>query len=200
MKRLSKATRRLSVVGLLAPILALACGDSAARYRGDGTLVDHGPGDAGHRYALDLGPIEVGESRFALAGLPPAEFTLGFEITGPVGECLHETRPIDPRVSLRMENESGEAVIAEDAPLRDWVWSGSVLCDRAFVYRVGQTEQILLATGASSSHRVGAGPAGGWGTRFTPRRSDTYRLAVRVSPSSLEPYRLRLKAETAGWK
>jgi hypothetical protein len=162
---------------------------SVKRYRGDGHLVDQGWWFPGHRYILDLGPIEISESKkyeYKLLGLPLTRMTLGFEVPNPaVGNCLCELffpKPIRPIVKMIVTDSQGREVIREEGPLHEWTWSGS--STDSFIYRNGGEKDA------------------GKGTAFVPRTKEQYTLRIEILKpvSTLGKQAVKLIAVGGGWK
>src|SRR5258708_37173625 len=64
---------------------------SANRYKGDGHMVDQGWWFPGHRFILDLGPIEIDNRKkyeLKLLGLTQTPMTFGLEIQDPAANNL----------------------------------------------------------------------------------------------------------------
>ncbi len=173
---------------------------SESDYGGDGQLVDRGWSAANDRYVLDLGPVGGNEATYHLKKLPAMEMTVGFVLVGKGGDCLADSKPINPMVETYLLSEAGEEVISEAALLREWVWSESTLCDGAFLYRAGESVEKAVGDGTTTFERVQIKASEGWGTYFTPMRNASYRLRVKVFPAPTGSYSLRVVAKSGGWK
>lgn len=168
-------------------------------YEGDGSFVDHGPRAAIRRYVIDLGELDLtvaGRREFAMAGLPPEEFTLGLQVRARVepeqpavwGTRLFQTRPIPARVRLELAEVGGVVVFAKEAPLHEWTWSGSGGGPSdSFVYWRGDPGDSSTPPGSSS---------------FRPLPGGRYRVAFSVlhpDPAAAN-YVVLARAFGGGWK
>jgi hypothetical protein len=149
---------------------AVAC-CGASGYEGDGEARGYGSG-----FVLRLGPLDVtrpGRATFKMKGLSSSEFVFGLRST---------QRPVEAVVRISLVNGRGQAVIQDEAPLSDWVWSYSRGPDTKdyFLYRRGQERETPLGGGSVRLEQVGLKADGGWGTYFHPQRRDRYVLQIEV--------------------
>jgi hypothetical protein len=162
-------------------ILVSGCNNGAA-YSGDGQLIDYGISDPNHRYVLDFGSVNLeheGQYDYSIKNLPKETFFIGLEVTvNPPNKQIFDEKPIDCILKLTIVDEKGVVKVAEDANIRDWVWSGPVTGDSVFIYRRGNP-----------------------GTYFTPEKGKTYKLALQVSKTIKKTaYPVKLIGSTSGWK
>jgi hypothetical protein len=75
---------------------------------------------------------------------------------------------------MSLEDEKGTKVFSEKAPLKNWVWSGSVGASQSDLY----TRKTI----------------------FTPMKGKSYRLSLRVSECNLGASKARLILMGGGWK
>ena len=182
-------TLLIAAIGLLAGCLwsDQPTRDAGLDYRGDGEFVDHGPGAAIRRYVLDLGKLDLattGSREFSLAGLPAEELTVGLQVVARAEprEALYDTSPLGATLRLELVDEHGNALIAEEAPLTAWTWSGTGgEKSWSFVYLRGDT-------GGDSSFT--ARPGGSYKATFT---------VVRPDPGAAG-YVVTARAFGGGWK
>ncbi len=119
----------------------------AIGYRGGGTFLDKGPLTAHERFTIDLSEIDLNKAsrqEFRLVELPNTTFTLGFQVTTKTkaNTPLSESRPLNPTIRLTVVEGASLNVITIDAPLKDWVWSGTAINpQQSFVYRRGSDLQ-----------------------------------------------------------
>jgi len=174
---------------------------------GDGMAKDAGPSFASNRYTVDLADLrkpEVTNLRLQLTSLPEVELTLGFDIhASSPGEAIWDSRPISALAHLLVENERGDVVIDQRAPLSQWVWSGAV--DRkseSFVYARGQEREVPVGPGTVRLERANVKADNGWGTYFTPRRDGQYTVNLKIQgrDPKMTLDNFRLVAYGGGWK
>ena len=113
---------------------------------------------------------------------------VGLDITAPSqDERVKESGPLDALVRVTLVNSRGEIVIEQAGHLRQWSWShGTYVIEKehaAFVYRVGEVRQVPIGEGVYGGQWLGVRADGGWGTWFTSRSFEGYRLTLEV----LEP-------------
>ena len=174
---------------------------------GDGMIKDAGPMNASRRYTVELANLVKPESMaltLQLTSLPEVELTLGFNIQVSSSDVtILETKPISARVHLRVENEKGDVVIDQNAPLNEWVWSGATSQKtKTFVYARGEMREVSLDDGSFRYESLNIKPDAGWGTYFTPRRTGRYTVKLKIhglnSNTQLDEF--RLVAYGGGWK
>jgi hypothetical protein len=187
----------VALLALLLAFLPVAACDRSHGYRGDGTFTDFGPTAAHERYVLDLGPIDLSRPNrqsFKMIGLPPAEFTMGLrEVNVSAGCDVTALASISVRLDLQVED--GAVVIAEQAPLSEWVSSPDLL------YRRGQDRREAVGGGAVRFVPIGIRASGGWGTYFTPMSSGTYLARFTVLDArGASGCESRLVLLGGGWK
>jgi hypothetical protein len=162
---------------------------NAKRYKGDGHLVDQGWWFPGHRFILDLGPIEIGQRKkyeYKLLGLPQTRLTFGLEIhDSDAANFLYGLlfpKPLRPKIRMIVTNSEGKEVIREEGRLDDWTWSKS--STDCFVYRNGDEK--------------GAGR----GSSFLPRTKEQYILTIEIlRPDTILGKRtVKVIAVGGGWK
>jgi hypothetical protein len=160
------------------------------RYKGDGVLTDKGPMAAIDRYVLDLGKIQLnrkGEYSYFISNLPQEEMTVGLGITDDVSftdnlkDKLKVKFPIT--IKIKLTNGEGKIVINEEGALHDWVWDFISGTNYHFVYKPGQVTEIKTGENSTYSRPTGVKADAGWGTYFTPRKRESYKLTVAVFPT-----------------
>jgi len=176
------------------------------RYSGDGQLLDNGWSTATGRYVLDLGPLNLDTSSTIvrrLAGLPPkVSFTVGVSV---VGAALNVAGRLPPAptaiVRLTMVRSDGATIIAEEAPLNEWVRAYSEGEQASFLYRRGRVREVPQRGGVLTYTLVDVRPDGGWGSYFTSAAGAEYKLVLEVlSPQAPSGLTYRLVAIGGGWK
>jgi hypothetical protein len=174
---------------------------------GDGVAKDAGPLYAANRYTVELADLrksEVTSLKLQLTSLPEVEFTLGFDIRARLpGDAILDTKPISAPAHLVVENERGEVVIDQRAPLNQWVWSGAInRKSESFVYARGDEREIPIGAGTIRRERTNLKADEGWGTYFTPRRDGRYtvNLKIQARDSKVQLDDFRLVAYGGGWK
>jgi hypothetical protein len=155
---------------------------TGAAYSGDGKLIDYGVSDPNHRYVLDLGSVNLGHDGtyvYSIKNLPKETYVIGLEVkVNPPNKNILDEKPINCILKLKIEDETGVAKIAEEANIRDWVWSGPVTGESVFIYRRGDP-----------------------GTYFSPERGRTYKLTLEVAKATRQTnYPIKLIGSTSGWK
>jgi hypothetical protein len=100
-------------------------------YTGDGNFTDYGRKAGIFRFVLDLGAVDLTEanvSKFELKGLPEVKFVCYLRVDHPL-PTLGKPKNFgagDLVVEMTLEDENGTKAFSEKAPLKNWVWSGSV--------------------------------------------------------------------------
>jgi hypothetical protein len=148
-------------------------------YTGDGNFTDYGRKAGILRFVLDLGAVNLTEasvSKFELKGLPKVEFVCYLRIDHPLPTIgkPKDFEAGDLVVEMSLEDEKGTKVFSEKAPLKNWVWSGSVGASQSDLY----TRKTI----------------------FTPMKGKSYRLSLRVSECNLGASNARLILMGGGWK
>ena len=148
-------------------------------YTGDGNFTDYGRKAGILRFVLDLGAVNLTEasvSKFELKGLPKVEFVCYLRIDHPLPTIgkPKDFEAGDLVVEMSLEDEKGTKVFSEKAPLKNWVWSGSVGAPQSDLYT--------------------------YKTVFTPMKGKSYRLSLRVSECNLGASKARLILMGGGWK
>ena len=148
-------------------------------YTGDGNFTDYGRKAGILRFVLDLGAVNLTEasvSKFELKGLPKVEFVCYLRIDHPLPTMgkPKDFEAGDLVVEMSLEDEKGTKVFSEKAPLKNWVWSGSVGASQSDLY----TRKTI----------------------FTPMKGKSYRLSLRVSECNLGASKARLILMGGGWK
>ena len=165
------------------PLLIIVTGcNIGAPYSGDGKLIDYGISDPNHRYVLDLGSVNLGHDGqyvYSIKNLPKETFVIGLEVKVDLpNKKILDEKPFDCILKLKIEDEKGVVKVAEEANIRNWVWSGPVTGESVFIYRRGEP-----------------------GTYFTPERSKTYKLTLQVTKATKQPaYPIKLMGSTSGGK
>lgn len=148
-------------------------------YTGDGNFTDYGRKAGILRFVLDLGAVNLTEasvSKFELKGLPKVEFVCYLRIDHPLPTIgkPKDFEAGDLVVEMSLEDEKGTKVFSEKAPLKNWVWSGSVGASQSDLY----TRKTI----------------------FTPMKGTSYPLSLRVSECNLGASKARLILMGGGWK
>ena len=148
-------------------------------YTGDGNFTDYGRKAGILRFVLDLGAVNLTEasvSKFELKGLPKVEFVCYLRIDHPLPTIgkPKDFEAGDLVVEMSIEDEKGTKVFSEKAPLKNWVWSGSVGASQSDLY----TRKTI----------------------FTPMKGKSYPLSLRVSECNLGASKARLILMGGGWK
>ena len=148
-------------------------------YTGDGNFTNYGRKAGILRFVLDLGAVNLTEasvSKFELKGLPKVEFVCYLRIDHPLPTIgkPKDFEAGDLVVEMSLEDEKGTKVFSEKAPLKNWVWSGSVGASQSDLY----TRKTI----------------------FTPMKGKSYPLSLRVSECNLGASKARLILMGGGWK
>jgi hypothetical protein len=153
----------------------------------DGKLQDYGLFSLFGRYVMYLGTVELTsdqERDFRIEGLPPGRnFNLSLDLSAD--DC--EMQRSDLQISLRMTDENGHAVIDENLPLRELVWStGMNPCTPAYGYVLGRSKEFHRDGGGVCFQPIITGADGGNGTYFVSRAGAVYLLTIRVSGNTAD--------------
>ena len=148
-------------------------------YTGDGNFTDYGRKAGIFRFVLDLGDVDLTEasvSKFELKGLPEVEFVCYLRVHHPL-PTLGKPKDFeagDLVVGMSLEDENGTQVFSEKAPLKKWVWSGSVGAPQSDLY----------------THK----------TIFTPEAGKTYFITLKKNKGNLKAPKAEFLLMGGGWK
>ena len=148
-------------------------------YTGDGNFTDYGRKAGIFRFVLDLGVVDLTEasvSKFELKGLPEVEFVCYLRVDHPL-PTLGKPKNFgagDQVVEMTLEDKNRTEVFSEKAPLKNWIWSGSV----------GATQSDLY------THK----------TIFTPEKGKSYRLSLKIAKGNVGAPQAQLLLMGGGWK
>jgi hypothetical protein len=187
-------------------LLCLLGLENSEGYKGDGVLTDKGTLAATNRYVLDLGKIQLnrkGEYSYLMSDLPQVEMVMGLGITvDPSTTGYLKDKQFAMTIKMIITNGEGESVINEGGALRDWVWSDTPGMNHRFIYRRGAEKEIKSGDSSSSFKRTGVKADAGWGTYFTPRKHESYKIAITVMPTGNADSAQMAKVQVigGGWK
>ena len=148
-------------------------------YTGDGNFTDYGRKAGIFRFVLDLGAVdltEAGVSKFELKGLPEVKFVCYLRVDHPL-PTLGKPKNFgagDLVVEMTLEDENGTKVFSEKAPLKNWVWSGSVGAPQSDLYT--------------------------YKTVFTPKKGNHYRLSLKIRAGNPDAPQAQFLLMGGGWK
>ena len=148
-------------------------------YTGDGNFKDYGRKAGIFRFVLDLGDVDLTEasvSKFELKGLPEVEFVCYLRVDHPL-PTLGKPKDFEAGnlvVGMSLEDENGTQVFSEKAPLKNWVWSGSVGALQSDLY----------------THK----------TIFTPETGKTYFITLTKNKGNLKAPKAEFLLMGGGWK
>ena len=148
-------------------------------YTGDGNFTDYGRKAGILRFVLDLGDVDLTEasvSKFELKGLPEVEFVCYLRVHHPL-PTLGKPKDFDAgdlMVGMSLEDENGTQVFSEKAPLKNWVWSGSVGAPQSDLYT--------------------------YKTVFTPETGKTYFITLTKNKGNLKAPKAEFLLMGGGWK
>ena len=148
-------------------------------YTGDGNFTDYGRKAGILRFVLDLESIDLKEAsvkQFELKGLPEVEFVCYLRVDHPL-PTLGKPKNFgagDQVVEMTLEDKNRTEVFSEKAPLKNWVWSGSVGAPQSDLY----------------THK----------TIFTPEKGKSYRLSLKIRNGSPDAPQAQLLLMGGGWK
>jgi hypothetical protein len=148
-------------------------------YTGDGNFTDYGRKAGILRFVLDLGDVDLTEasvSKFELKGLPKVEFVCYLRVHHPL-PTLGKPKDFEAGnlvVGMSLEDENGTEVFSEKAPLKKWVWSGSVGAPQSDLY----------------THK----------TIFTPETGKTYFITLKKNKGNLKAPKAEFLLMGGGWK
>jgi hypothetical protein len=148
-------------------------------YTGDGNFTDYGRKAGILRFVLDLGAVNLTEasvSKFELKGLPKVEFVCYPRIDHPLPTIgkPKDFEAGDLVVEMSLEDEKGTKVFSEKAPLKNWVWSGSVGASQSDLY----TRKTI----------------------FTPEAGKTYFITLTKNKGNLKAPKAEFLLMGGGWK
>ena len=148
-------------------------------YTGDGNFTDYGRKAGIFRFVLDLGDVDLTESsvsKFELKGLPEVEFVCYLRVDHPL-PTLGKPKDFEAGnlvVGMSLEDENGTQVFSEKAPLKNWIWSGSVGAPQSDLY----------------THK----------TIFTPETGKTYFITLTKNKGNLKAPKAEFLLMGGGWK
>jgi hypothetical protein len=148
-------------------------------YTGDGNFKDYGRKAGILRFVLDLGEVDLKKDAtqvHQLKGLPEVEFVCYLRVDHPL-PTLGNPKNFeagDLVVEMTLEDENRSEVFSEKAPLKNWVWSGSV----------GATQSDLYTRK----------------TIFTPKKGKSYRLSLKIREGNPNAPQAKLLIMGGGWK
>ena len=148
-------------------------------YTGDGNFTDYGRKAGVLRFVLDLGDVDLTEasvSKFELKGLPKVEFVCYLRVQHPL-PTLGKPKDFeagDLVVGMSLEDQNGTQVFSEKAPLKKWVWSGSVGAPQSDLYT--------------------------YKTVFTPETGKTYFITLKKNKGNLKAPKAEFLLMGGGWK
>jgi hypothetical protein len=148
-------------------------------YTGDGNFTDYGRKAGILRFVLDLGEVDLKEDGTQvnrLKGLPGVEFVCYLRVDHPL-PALGKPKNFgaaDSVVEMTLEDENGTKVFSEKAPLKNWIWSGSVGASQSDLYTLK--------------------------TVFTPEKDTTYRLSLKIREGKPDAPQAKLLLMGGGWK
>ena len=149
------------------------------KYTGDGNFTDYGRKAGILRFVLDLGEVDLKEDAtqvHQLKGLPEVEFVCYLRVDHPL-PTLGKPKNLgagDLVVEMTLEDENGTKVFTEKAPLKNWVWSGSVGAPQSDLY----TPKTI----------------------FTPEKDKSYRLSLKIREGNPDAPQAQLLLMGGGWK
>ena len=148
-------------------------------YTGDGNFTDYGRKAGILRFVLDLGEVDLKKNAtqiHKLKGLPEVEFVCYLRVDHPLPTFPppKNVEAGDLVVEMTLEDENGEEVFSEKAPLKNWVWSGSVGASKSDIY----TRKTI----------------------FTPETGKSYRLSLKIAEGNPNAPQSRLLLMGGGWK
>ena len=148
-------------------------------YTGDGNLTDYGRKAGILRFVLDLGEVDLkGDAAqvYQLKGLPEVEFVCYLRIDHPL-PTIGSPKNFEAEnlvVEMTLEDENGTKVFSEKAPLKNWVWSGSVGAPQSDLY----TRKTI----------------------FTPEKGKSYRISLKIAEGNPNAPQTQLLLMGGGWK
>jgi len=148
-------------------------------YTGDGNFTDYGRKAGIFRFVLDLGAVDLKKDAtqvHQLKGLPEVEFVCYLRVDHPLPTLgkPKNFEAADSVVEMTLEDENGTKVFSEKAPLKNWIWSGSVGAPQSDLY----TRKTI----------------------FTPEKGKSYRISLKISEGNLQPPKAKFLLMGGGWK
>jgi len=158
-------------------------------YSGDGNFTDYGRKAGILRFVLDLGEVDLKKNAtqvYRLKGLPEVEFVCYLRVDHPLPtlgkpknfvtrhELSNLSKAGDLVVEMTLEDENGTKAFSEKAPLKNWIWSGSVGAPQSDLY----------------THK----------TIFTPEKDKSYRLSLKIREGNPDAPQAQLLLMGGGWK
>jgi len=148
-------------------------------YSGDGNFTDYGRKAGILRFVLDLGAVDLKEAAtqvHQLKGLPEVEFVCYLRVDHPL-PTLGKPKDLEAEnlvIEMSLEDENGTEVFSEKAPLKNWIWSGSVGAPQSDLY----------------THK----------TIFTAEKDKSYRLSLKIRKGNPDAPQAQLLLMGGGWK
>jgi hypothetical protein len=148
-------------------------------YTGDGNFTDYGRKAGILRFVLDLGELDLKKDAtqvHQLKGLPEVEFVCYLRVDHPL-PTLGKPKNFeagDLVVEMTLEDENRTEVFSDKAPLKNWIWSGSVGATRSDLY----TQKTI----------------------FTPKKGKSYRLSLKIAEGNPDAPKASLLLMGGGWK
>jgi len=158
-------------------------------YTGDGNFTDYGRKAGILRFVLDLGAVDLTEasvSKFELKGLPEVEFVCYLRVDHPLPtlgkpknfvtrhELSNLSKAGDLVLEMTLEDENGTKAFSEKAPLKNWIWSGSVGAPQSDLY----TQKTI----------------------FTPKKGKVYYIKLKNNEGNLKAPKAKILLMGGGWK
>mgnify|MGYP001349063821 CR=1 FL=1 len=158
-------------------------------YTGDGNFTDYGRKAGILRFVLDLGAFDLKKDAtqvHRLKGLPEVEFVCYLRVDHPLPtlgkpknfvtrhELSNLSKAGDLVLEITLEDENGTKAFSEKAPLKNWIWSGSVGAPQSDLY----------------THK----------TIFTPKKGKSYQLSLKIRDGNPDAPQAQLLLMGGGWK
>ena len=195
MKVFVRALAVLSGLMVLAPVNS---------YDGDGVFRDVGADASIQRFHLDLGAVDLAKPwrhEYLLGDLPEVEFVIGLRVPYSSKPRLIG-QPLRALVRVTLLNAQSEKVFEISKHLSDWIWSDSPGLTYLHASVVGTGQYYGVSPVVTGFKRTNVGPSKGWGTHFTPRNGERFRLVFEtVTPDeSAADLAVRLSGTGGGIK
>jgi len=148
-------------------------------YTGDGSFNDYGRRSGIHRFVLDLGSVDLNDDSYRaydLKGLPEVEFVCYLRLDHPLdigGGSTGEFKSGETVIEMKLIDRES-TIFSESAPLKDWIWSGSVGALKSDLY----TKRTV----------------------FIPEKTKTYKLTVKTTVTNSESLKGEILLMGGGWK